>query len=68
MLANAKALAAGAEEVRTEIEGAPWVQKPFPYQGKCVEWVRGEFAALPPGDRDWVMTLLSGTGCKPLLG
>ncbi len=36
LLANADALARGADTVECEIDGRPWVQKPFPYQGKCL--------------------------------
>ena len=36
LLANADALARGAEHVECTIDGRPWVQRPFPYQGKCL--------------------------------
>jgi hypothetical protein len=68
MLANATALAEGASEVETVVEGKHWVQKPFPYQGKCVQWIRDEFAALSSADRTWVLECLAGTGCERLLG
>lgn len=66
MLANAQALQAGADKVETQVEGLPWTQQPFPYQGKCVQWLRESFARLSPGDRDTVMAALSGTGCEAL--
>lgn len=66
MLANAKALRAGADKVETEVEGLPWTQQPFPYQGKCVQWLRESFAGLPADDRDTVMAALDGTGCEAL--
>ena len=67
MLANADALANGANQVTTEVEGAPWVQNPFPYQAKCLSWVRDEYAKLPESARQTVNDILDGTGCEPLL-
>lgn len=39
MKANAAALMAGADRVGAEIDGQAWSQKPFPYQGKCLQWL-----------------------------
>jgi len=39
--ANVGALETGANEVLTEIDGRPWVQEPYAYQGKCLNWLRG---------------------------
>lgn len=66
MLANERALAAGAERVECEVDGRPWVQKPFPYQGKCVAWLRETYASLSPDDRAAAAAVLAGTGCEPL--
>ncbi len=66
LLANAAALRAGAERVDCEIDGSPWVQKPFPYQGKCLMWLRERYGALAAADREAVDGLLAGTGCKAL--
>lgn len=66
LLANAKALASGAEMVETEIDGKPWVQQPFPYQAKCLTWLREKRDALAPDDRKVVDALLAGTGCEAL--
>jgi glutathione S-transferase len=66
LLANAKALASGAEMVETEIDGKPWVQQPFSYQAKCLTWLREKHDALAPEDRKVVDTLLAGTGCEAL--
>ena len=41
-----KAVDAGAEQVRAEVEGEAWVQQPFPYQAKCLQWVRQEYGRL----------------------
>ncbi|HUD49956.1 glutathione S-transferase N-terminal domain-containing protein [Parvibaculum sp.] len=66
LLANAAALTADKETVETEIDGRPWVQQPFPYQGKCLQWLREKRATLTPADRKAVDTLLDGTGCEAL--
>ena len=68
LLANAAALARGAEKVECVIDGRPWTQRPFPYQGKCLRWLREDYAALAEEDRAAVDALLAGTGCEPLFG
>ena len=67
LLANAEALMSGAEQVETTIDGRPWVQKPFPYQGKCLQWIRGEYEGLSNDDRSAVDSVLAGTACEALL-
>ncbi|MCC6921163.1 MAG: glutathione S-transferase family protein [Alphaproteobacteria bacterium] len=67
MLANARALNAGADTVTAEVDGTPWTQQPFPYQGKCVAWLRQDFAALAGEARRVVGDLLEATGCLPLI-
>jgi glutathione S-transferase len=66
LLANAKAIASGAESVECPIDGRPWTQKPFPYQAKCLGFLRDEFAALSTSDRADAGRLLEGTGCEIL--
>jgi glutathione S-transferase len=66
LLGNAAALESGAERVECEIDGRPWVQKPFPYQGKCLAWLREQYAGLGPDDRAVVDGWLAGTGCERL--
>ncbi len=66
LLANAAALAAGAAHVECEIDGRPWRQQPFPYQGKCLQWLRQGRAALGAADRRAVDAVLDGTGCERL--
>ena len=64
LLANAKALQAGAEEVRVEIDGALWTQQPFPYHARCLTWLRRDHAALTPVDRQRFDAVIAGTGCE----
>ena len=66
LLANARALAAGQAELQTTVDGQPWVQQAFPYQGKCLAWLRRDHAALPPASRRLVDAALAGTGCEAL--
>ncbi|MGB0059958.1 glutathione S-transferase N-terminal domain-containing protein [Candidatus Binatus sp.] len=66
LIANARALANGASEVRCEIDGLPWVQQPFPYQGKCLKWMRDSRAALSPADRAFVDSALKATGADAI--
>jgi hypothetical protein len=67
LLANAAALERGDDQVRCEIEGRPWVQQPFPYQGKCLRWLREQYAKLGGDGRASVDRALAGTGCERLL-
>jgi len=67
LVANADALARGAERVECTIDGRAWVQRPFPYQGKCLTWLRQAYAALPPDARARAAALLDATGCDAIL-
>ena len=66
MLANARALAQGADRVETEVDGRRWVQQPFAYQGKCVRWLRESWQRLADADRAALAPLLAATGCLAL--
>ena len=66
MLANAQALTNGEPQVHTTIDGQPWTQQAFPYQAKCLAWLRRDYAALSPGARKRVDAVLAGTGCEAL--
>jgi glutathione S-transferase len=67
MLANTEAFEQGLDQVETVVEGKAWVQEPFPYQAKCLQWLRIEYAKLDDEDRGKVDTMLAGTGCEKLL-
>lgn len=68
LLANAAAAAARSETVTTEIDGRPWTQPTFPYQAKCLVWIREQFARLSPEDAAAVRAIADGAGCEPLFG
>jgi glutathione S-transferase len=67
MLANARAVISGAAEVVAEVDGHPWRQPPFPYQAKCVQWLRQSHARLPGPSRTAVDAILEATGCAPIV-
>lgn len=67
LLANAQAVMAGASSFDAVIDGRPWTQPSFPYQAKCLKWIRDEFSALNPQDQSEIRTLFTGTGCDALL-
>jgi glutathione S-transferase len=66
LLANAEALERGAEKVECTIDGQPWEQRPFPYQGKCLRWLRESYDTLAGHDRSDVDSVIAGTGCERL--
>lgn len=67
MLANARAVDSGSEMVSAEVDGESWEQKPFPYQAKCLQWIRQAYARLDGEDREFVKGVLEGTGCEALV-
>jgi glutathione S-transferase len=66
LIANAAAIANGQETLETEIDGKPWKQQTFPYQAKCLQWIRNAYADLTDHDRATVDKLLAGTGIPVL--
>ena len=67
LIANERALTAQESELICSIEGNEYRQTPFPYQLKCLNWIREAFGQLHEGDRKAVEQLLDGTGCELLL-
>ncbi|MEM6707022.1 MAG: glutathione S-transferase family protein [Acidobacteriota bacterium] len=68
LLGNNAALEAQSEEVRCEIDGREWKQRTFPYQAKCLRWLRSAHANLDEQDRERFDGLIAGTGCEALFG
>jgi glutathione S-transferase len=66
LLANAAALERGEKQMECQLDGRPWVQRSFPYQAKCLGWLREGRAALGPEDRAALDRVLDGTGCEAL--
>jgi glutathione S-transferase len=67
LLANARAVQAGEKQWQAVIDGCNWSQQAFPYQAKCLGWIRQQYQALADSDKARVDKLLSGTGCEELL-
>jgi glutathione S-transferase len=66
MLANAATVMAGASEVTAEVDGQVWTQQPFPYQAKCLGWLRQSRADLPAPARAQVDAILAPAGISGL--
>ncbi len=66
MLANARAVADKAAEVSTEVDGQQWTQQPFPYQAKCLTWLRESHASLGTAERDLIDPLMAGANLEAL--
>ena len=66
MLANARALMSGESEVRATVDGLPWTQSPFPYQAKCLQWLRASHGDLDRAATSKVDVLLSQANLMPL--
>ena len=68
LIANNTALEAGQEQWEAEINGSVWFQASFPYQAKCLAWIREEFSKLTNEDQSTLADLLEKTDCWPLIG
>jgi glutathione S-transferase len=66
MLANAKAVAEGQQEWQVQLDGETWQQRSFPYQAKCLRWVREAYFNLAVTDREKLDSMLEGSGCERL--
>ena len=66
-LANAAAVESGDKEWQCDIDGAPWTQRTFPYQAKCLQWTNDKYRALAQADRARVDAVLDGTGVEAML-
>ncbi len=67
LIANAKALQAGQQQMTTTIDGKRWEQPTFAYQAKCLQWINEAYQKLGSDAQVQVDALLAGTGCESLL-
>ena len=61
LLANAKAIAAEEKTWTTQIDGAQWEQRSFPYQAKCLQWTLEAYESLDRDTQNRLDQLLVGT-------
>src|SRR6202035_5256070 len=61
LVANAKAFATGLERLEIKVWDLPLALAPFKYQVKCLQQLRGKFAALNAQDRGAVQPILGRT-------
>ena len=57
----------GDKEWEAEIDNCLWKQKSFPYQAKCLKWIKMEFDKLSANDKKSTLDLISGSGCESIL-
>ena len=67
LIANANAYKNGDEVWETSIDGSIWKQKTFPYQVKCLKWIKDEFNKLSTDNKKLTLRLLAGSGCESIL-
>ena len=67
MLRNEEAINSGKTKFETLVRDKPWRQEVFPYQSKCLHWLRIEFSKLEPTDKQKIYEIFDGTGCELLI-
>jgi len=64
MVANAQAVADKKKQIDTTLDGKPYQANAFPYQAKCLRWLREEYGQLTEHDKAFVDEAISGTGLE----
>ena len=67
MIENHKAINEGEKEWSVDLRGYAWKQKSFPYQAKCLDWIRDEFKKLDTENQEKVLNFLTATNCQSLV-
>ena len=67
MIENHKAIENGEKEWSVDLAGYPWKQKSFPYQAKCLDWIREEFKDLDQVNQEKVSNFLTANNCQSLV-
>ena len=67
MIENHKAINKGEKEWSVDLAGYPWKQKSFPYQAKCLDWIRDEYRNLDNENQEKVLNFLKATNCQSLV-
>ena len=64
--ANYDAVYNNKKEVNLELQNSLWTQKPFPYQAKCLNWLKEEYEILDINEKKFINSFLYETGCELL--
>ena len=67
LIANNKAYENKEDVWEIEIDNSSWKQKTFPYQSKCLGWIKEEFDSLSSDEKSEIKDYLNGTGCELIL-
>ena len=54
-------------EWETEIDSCLWKQKSFPYQAKCLDWIRAEYQNLASDHKEDILNFLKDNNCESLV-
>ena len=67
LLANEKAVLNGDKMWESKIDDCTWKQQSFPYQAKCLKWIKKEYKNISETDQARVSKLIVDTGCELLV-
>ncbi|MFL2736818.1 MAG: glutathione S-transferase N-terminal domain-containing protein [Gammaproteobacteria bacterium] len=67
MIENSNAHRQGNDQWEVALKDNTWKQKTFPYQAKCLNWIREEFSLLNQGDKERVLAFLTSNNCQSLI-
>lgn len=67
MLANARALLRGEKHLQAQLPQGLWEQGTVTYQGKCLRWLREEYAALDATGQTQADAILQAAGIADLI-
>ena len=67
MVANKKAIEEGSDEWEIDLDKGKWRQKSFPYQAKCLTWIKEEYEKLEADKKDEVLSFLQSNNCESLV-
>lgn len=67
LLANAQAVRNGEPHFQCVIDNRPWQQKAFPYQAKCLKWLKDFYTELDADSKGTITTLCNSTNNSCLI-
>ena len=67
LIANKQAIEKGKNEWEIDLDNGKWKQKSFPYQAKCLAWIKEEYEKLDISEKDEVLSFLKFNNCETLV-